>query len=120
METPHVKLSEETIGFCRKHKRDDAPLFVHLYVEHDESVTVEDPATEWPAVIGLRFATDTASWSQQLAQFLVKHETHQEEELSLEEEIARDAIVNYEKHRHLIDDAVRFLNKLGLAAVRAH
>ena len=118
MEMPHVKLSEETIGFCHKHKREDAPLFVHLYVEHDESVTVEDPETEWPAVIGLRFATDTASWSQQLTQYLVKHETHQEEELSLEEEIARDAIVNYEKHRHLVDDAVRFLNKLGLAAVR--
>ena len=119
MEIPHVKLTEETIAFCRKNQRADAPLFVYLYVEHDESVNVEDPATEWPAVLGLRFATDTASWSQQLAQFLVKHETHQEEELSLEEEIARDTIANYEKHRHLLDDAVRFLNKLGMAAVRA-
>jgi hypothetical protein len=114
-----LHLSEETIGFCRKHKREDAPLFVYVYVEHDESTTVEDPANEWPAVVGLRFGTDTASWSQQLAQFVVKHETHQEEELALEEEIARDAIVNYEKHRHQVDEAVRFLNKIGIAAVRA-
>lgn len=118
MDSEHFKVSEDAIGWCRKHKREDAPLFVYIFVEHDESATVEDPATQWPAVVGLRFGADGASWSDQIAQFVVKHETGTEEELTLEEEIARDVIVWYEKNRHHADDAVRLLNKLGIPALR--
>src|SRR5476651_2442943 len=109
MDTTHATLTEETIAWCRKHRREDAPLFVCIYIEQDQSATVEDPAAEWPAVVGLRFAAEGASWSDQIAQFVVKHETGGEEDLTLEEEIARDVIVHYEKYRHHADEAMRLL-----------
>jgi hypothetical protein len=117
MDSDHFKISEDAIGWFRKHKREDAALYVTICIEHDESVTVEDPATEWPAVVELRFSADGASWSDQIGHFVVKHEAGPEE-LSLEEEIARDVIVMYEKNRHHAEDAVRLLNKLGIPALR--
>ena len=118
MDPTHATLSEETIAWCKKHRREDAPLFVCIFIEQDQSATVENPAAEWPAVVGLRFAAEGANWSDQIAHFVVKHETGGEE-LTLEEEIARDVIVTYEKYRHHADEAMRLLNKLGIAAVRA-
>jgi len=118
MESELFKLSEKTIGWCRKHKREDAALFVYIFIEHDESVPVEDPATQWPAVVGLRFAAEGAIWSDQITRFVVTHEQKGGEDLSLEEEIARDVIVMYEKNRHHAEETAHLLNKLGIAAIR--
>src|SRR5690348_4695480 len=102
MDTPSA-LSEDTIAWCRKHRREDAPLFVGIFIEQDPNAAVEDPATEWPAVIELRYSAEGASWSDQIGHFIVKHEPRESEELTLEEEIARDVIVHYEKHRQHAD-----------------
>jgi hypothetical protein len=117
MDNDLYKISEDAIAWCRKHKREDAAIFVYIYIEHDETVPVEDPAQQWPAVVGIRFAGEGVSWSDQIAHFVVKHEPGAED-LSLEEEIARDVIVQYEKYRHHADDTVRLLNKLGIPALR--